>query len=274
MISQSSPLAALFASLVVCASGEEGVAQRYKQSRLVTASPKLRASLRRAWISAIDNDDALKLAAILVEDANRALLSISACDNKCALMVAAEQGDLPLARSLVRLGADVNEKSDTFHTPFMFAVRRNHQQMAEWLLDQGADLNTVSSDGWTALTIAAAKGSVRILQWLISEGASTRIRDLSGFTPLLHAVSKSHPEAAAVLLSLVETDINACNEDDNTPLHFAVSKGDVAMVRLLLQHQANPNLLNKQGDSPIQLAFDQAGNSNTILSALSDTGLH
>ena len=274
MISQSSPLAKMFASLIVFASSYEAATERYQQNRSAIAAVKLRPSLRRAWVRAIANDDTAKLAAILLEDSNRALLLLSASDNRSALMVAAEQGDMVLARSLVRLGADVNEATDTCYTPLMFAVERNHQQLAEWLLDQGADINTVASNGWTALTIAAARGNVRILQWLISEGASTQTRDVYGFTPLLRAVDESQAEAAAVLLSLVETDINARNEHDNTPLHFAVSKGDAAMVRLLLEHQANPNLLNKKGDSPMQIAFDLAGNSNTILSALSDTGLH
>lgn len=188
-------------------------------------------------------------------------------------MVAAKKGDLKLAKVLVYEGADVNEPTETQGTPFMFAIVGGQQEAAQWLLEQGADVNTVGSNGWTALTIAAAKGQVHLLQWLIGEGADAQVRDVYRFTPLLRAVENGHVEAAAVLLSLVDTDVNALDENDNTALHFAVSQGRKDLVTLLLTHQADPNLLNKEGLSAMDLARSLADDTSTILRAMKDATL-
>ena len=37
-------------------------------------------------------------------------------------------------------------------------------------------------------------------------------------------------------------DVNAANSDGATPLHDAVARGDEAIVRILLEHQANPHI--------------------------------
>lgn len=44
-------------------------------------------------------------------------------------------------------------------------------------------------------------------------------------------------------------------ETGDTALHIAVKNGDIAMVKLLLHFQANPNLYNLHGDAPIHLAW-------------------
>lgn len=268
MIRPSSPLAVLFASLIVSASGDTMAMDRNLVPRHSYVPAKLKPSSKLSWMSAISNDDSRKLATLLSENDPRSLLSITASNGKSALMVAAKKGDLSLAKALVRAGADVNETTDTQGTPFMFAVLGGHQNLAKWLLVRGADINMVGSNGWTALTIAAAKGQVHLLQWLISEGANTQVRDVYRYTPLLRAVDNGYVEAAAVLLSLVETDVNAQDEYDNTALHHAVSSGNLSMVSLLLEHNADPEIANRDGVSPFDVARSLTSKSQSILQAL------
>lgn len=275
VISPRSPLAVLFASLIVSASGDAMAMDRNLVPRHSYLPVKLRSSAKMSWMSAISSDDATKLSALLAENDPRSLLHVTASNGKSALMVAAKKGNLTLAKSLLRAGADVNERTDTQGTPFMFAILGGHQNLAQWLFKQGADINTVGSNGWSALTIAAAKGQVHLLQWLISEGANTQVRDVYRFTPLLRAVDNGYVEAAAVLLSLVETDVNALDEYDNTSLHHAVSSGNLPMISLLLEHGADPHIVNRDGVSPFDIARTLASKSQTILQALgSEPGLH
>ena len=274
MISPGSPLAVLFASLIVSASGDAIAVDRAVAPRLTLVPVKLKSSAKQHWLSAISSDDADELARLLAANNAQSLLSLTATNGKSALMVAAKKGRLSLARSLVEAGADVNAITDTNGTPFMFAILGNSQQVAQWLMDQGADVNTVGSNGWTALTIAAAKGNVPLLQWLIKQGADTQVRDVYRFTPLMRSVDNGYVEAAAVLLSLVETDVNARDEYDNTPLHHAVSVGNIPMVNLLLEHGADPNIVNRDGDSPLELARELADDSVAILQALGKGRVH
>lgn len=268
MISPRSPLALLFASLIVSASGEAVAVDRNLPQNVSYLRVKARVAIKQAWVSAISNDSAEKLSEIFERHEPRSLLELTASNGKSALMVAAKTGHLELARVLVQAGADVNETTETQGTPFMFAVLGGHEDLARWLLRQGADINTVGSNGWTALTIAAAKGNVHLLQWLIGQGADTQVRDVYRFTPLMRSVENGYVEAAAVLLSLVETNVDARDEYDNTALHHAVSKGNEAMVELLLEHGANPTLVNRDGISPMTLASTLIDKSQVVMQAL------
>lgn len=268
MIRSGSPLAIVLASIVVAASSDVVAIDRYMQPKASYVRAKLKSSEKLAWTSAISNDDSGTLMAMLAQHDPASLVPVTMSNGKSALMVASKTGNQALAEHLLNAGSNVNETTDTHGTPFMFAVLGGHLDMARWLLEQGADINTVGSNGWTALTIAAAKGNVPIMQWLIGEGADTQVRDVYRFTPLLRAVDNGFVEAAAVLLSLVETDVNARDEHDNTALHHAVSAGDEPMVSLLLEHRADPTITNRAGITASELALQLSADSESILRML------
>jgi len=49
-------------------------------------------------------------------------------------------------------------------------------------------------------------------------------------------------------------DINARDNEDQTPLHTAAEYGRVAVVKLLLTHGADVNSKDLRGDTPLQTA--------------------
>lgn len=188
----------------------------------------------------------------------QALVRLTDGSGRSALMVACKQGDLPLVRSLVALGADLQARTHTGGTPFMFAALGNHRTVAEWLLARGADLQAAGDNGWTASMIAAAKGYAELLDWLITAGADISRPDVYGFTPLMRAVDNQHTDAVATLLSAaVQADVNARDEAGNTALHHAVAGGRIALVEQLLAHGAGTDLANRQGQTALALAVGQ-----------------
>ncbi|MGQ7845094.1 ankyrin repeat domain-containing protein [Granulosicoccus sp. 3-233] len=227
---------------------------RQRGSDTATAVSDPGAQVRQQWVSAIGNDRIATLRQLLARYEPRQLLTLTASNGKNALMVASKKGDLALVKSLIDAGADIDERTQTNGTAFMFAVLGNRRQVAEWLLDRGADIQVIGSNGWTALTLAAAKGYTDLVQWLIDNGAQTQIRDVYRFTPFMRAVENGQDSVARLLAKLPDTDVNAQDEYDNTALHHAVSGNDMAMVRLLLQHGADPQLTNRNGATPIMLA--------------------
>ena len=80
------------------------------------------------------------------------------------------------------------------------------------LLEHGADPNCVDSEGYTALH--SAVGNADVVKLLVS-----RVGGLDGLT-----------------------------EDGETALYLASEKGLVASALTLLEHRANPNLANKDGE--------------------------
>jgi len=211
------------------------------------------------WASAIANDRIDTLERLLnthSDNKNAALklLRAVAPNGKSALMVASKQGELALAKRMVKLGANVNELTQTGGTPLMFAVLGNHVSVARWLHESGADINAKGSNGWSAATIAGAKGQTDMLRWLISAGANIDSPDVYRFTPLMRAVDNQHAQAVQILLLLGRAGVNFKDESDNTALHFAVSNKQIEVIKLLLGHGAAPMQANRDGITPVDLA--------------------
>jgi HEAT repeat protein len=53
----------------------------------------------------------------------------------------------------------------------------------------------------------------------------------------------------------VDVNTTAQSKERNTPLHLGALQGGFEVVRLLLEHGANPNLLNAAGDTPLHAAI-------------------
>jgi len=211
------------------------------------------------WASAIANDRVDTLARMLDKHTNNKdeslkLLRTVAPNGKSALMVASKQGEIELAKRMVKLGSNVNELTQTGGTPLMFAVLGNHVALASWLHQSGADINAKGSNGWSAATIAGAKGQTDMLRWLISAGADIDSPDVYRFTPLMRAVDNQHTKAVEILLLEGQAGVNFKDESDNTALHFAVANKQSAVIKMLLRQGANPQQANRNGITPADLA--------------------
>lgn len=105
-------------------------------------------------------------------------------------------------------------------------------------------INQVNSKGWTTLKLAARKGLERCVEILIDKGADPNIADLEGYVPLHNAIG-SH--AIVKLLVSQPHNIDAQTQKGETPLYLGVERGNKDCTLTLLEHKANPNILNKEG---------------------------
>ena len=55
-------------------------------------------------------------------------------------------------------------------------------------------------------------------------------------------------------LGEINNIINEKNEHENTPLHYAILKGNIKMIKSLLEKGANPNIKGRNGLTPLYLA--------------------
>jgi hypothetical protein len=102
-----------------------------------------------------------------------------------------------------------------------------------------------------------------IVSFLLDHGVSADLR-LSSGSGVLRALQRDHFEAAQVLVEH-DADVNAAVADDfdpevgTTPLMWAAARGQTALVRLLLDHHADPNAERREArkyepGTPAQLA--------------------
>ena len=162
-------------------------------------------------------------------------------------------------------------------TPLLFASRQGCVECARILVEAGADVDATDPDGISPLLSAMINGHYDVAGLLVEKRANPNIADASGRTPLysavdFHTMPASNRPAPRVVdnkltsLDLVKTLLaHGANPnaglkkqqpyrtkldrgDDTmlgagtTPFLRAAKAADVAVMRMLLEHGANPKL--------------------------------
>ena len=155
-------------------------------------------------------------------------------------------------QELVQPLLDANPPLDVFDAA---AVGRTRG--LEELLDAEPELVTAwSPDGFTALHLAAFFGQEDAAKILVERGAEVSLVARNAnihVTPLHSAAAGSHPGIVKLLLEH-GADPNAAQDGGFTPLHSAAQNDDRESAEALLDAGADPSLANDDGKTPADLA--------------------
>lgn len=101
--------------------------------------------------------------------------------------------------------------------------------------------------------LMARKGDVKTLEYLIASGHSVNTKNSMCETPL-HIAASYEQEAAARILLDNGALVNCRNGLSlATPLHLACENNDIKTVSLLLERGADPEMVDKRGDTPLSI---------------------
>lgn len=213
---------------------------------------------------------------------------------------------------LLSVGANVDAKDNDGKTPAFFAIMNGHDYLAEALYE----MSKMKTDPPKPRQLyeAALKGDKQAVIVFLDKYpdlVNARFHGVSEFsswevkldTPLHAAAENGHNEVAELLITKYKADINAINNQGEsplnlalwnekratailfikkganvnftskgflpsqgnwTPLHYAAEKGYADIVELLLKKGANPNIkTNKDGKTPLSIA-KRDGHKNII----------
>jgi hypothetical protein len=140
--------------------------------------------------------------------------------------------------------------------------------IAKVLIDKGADVNAQDVNGTTALSRAVNEEDAVMISLLLKAGARIDLLDKQGRTDLHSAcmVKNHNPAIVTALLSAASADsIDRRDRNGRTALHMAITNGNVALVKTLLDAGADPEKRTGSWESPKSLArgariSDQATN--------------
>lgn len=139
----------------------------------------------------------------------------------------------------------------------LIALKQGYLAYARFLIEQNPRLLAEPLSGYSPLTHAVLNNQVGFVSWCIERnallGGSHKVGALN---PLSAAICNSHTEIVHMLL---KAGMSATEQfiDGHYPLHYAALYCP-AVVEVLLQHGAKPNVLNYQEDTPLALHLSTA----------------
>ncbi len=208
------------------------------------------------------------MARLLIE--YKAQVNLSNTRGMTPLMYAARGGDLELVRLLLNHGAEVRAISREGNSACEFALDQGHARVVMLLQEVEGQLSDLSRAGFPGESEAdmapGEKGRALDIFQAVQENDIKRLKQVihywpesirmrwgpSELTPLHMAVSAGNLPMAALLVA-AGADVNAPTREGRMPLHQAVGRADVALVELLVSHQANVDI-KSQGQTPYQAA--------------------
>jgi ankyrin repeat protein len=173
-----------------------------------------------------------------------------------ALLYAARDGEADAARLLVKAGAQLELAEYNAITPLLMAITNDHHDVARLLIQAGANVNAADWYGrqplWAAVesrnrdvssTTATTNGvdrdaALQTIELLVDKGADVNART-KHFPPRMggHSFNMSYVSTVG-----------------ETPFFRAAFNNDLAVMRLLLAHKADPMLKTDSGTSPLMAA--------------------
>ena len=171
-----------------------------------------------------------------------------------ALMYAGRQGSLEAARTLAEMGADLNLADPDGTTALEFAIMNGHFDTAAMLTEKGADPNIADSTGMAALYAAVDMNTLGEIYGRPGRKSTDKLTALD-LIPILLAHGAS-PNAAlkSATLTRAHTPGEPSLGEGTTPLMRAAKNGDVAAMRVLIAHGADPALKQKNGTTALMFA--------------------
>jgi ankyrin repeat protein len=177
-------------------------------------------------------------------------------------------------------------------TPLMYAARQGALIAAATLADGGADFDAVDPDGTTAMALAIDNAHFDVARMLLEKGADPNVADTTG-TAALYAAVEIHRlgeapgrpapkptgtvDGADLVKALLDygADPNARLNapvlyrhhsagdgtlgEGATPFLRAAKNADLPLMRLLVEHGANPLLMTKNQTTSVMFAAGTAG---------------
>jgi ankyrin repeat protein len=171
------------------------------------------------------------------------------------LLFAAREGNLPMSRILLDAHASIDRPSANGTTPLVVAITNNHIELALFLVEKGADVNAADRFYKRGPLFAAverrdpdftrdssppvddARDPMDLIKALLARGANPNAR--TNTTPFR---------------GFYQVSANWANFDGQTPFLRAALSGDVMLMRLLLDHGADPSLTTNDGATPLMAA--------------------
>jgi len=184
---------------------------------------------------------------------------------------AVKSGNAFVLRTLLNLGADIEEKDPEGRTPLSYSAGKwNGLEISKLLLDRGAMVDTPDYSGRTPLSYSATHDyGFLIAKLLLDRGAIVDTPDSSGRTPLSYSAGHWNGRDISKLLLDQGAMVDTPHSSGRTPLSYSAGARQsgydferycLGICKLLIDNGAKLDTLDSSGHTPYWHAKQKGNN--------------
>lgn len=180
-------------------------------------------------------------------------------------LTVAEQGQLELLKNCLEKGVDINTTNRQGRTAIVNASLNKHYECVSFLISAGADINKQDQTCFNPFLLSCLNDDLTLLRLVLPAKPNLDLLTRFGGVGITPASEKGHVDIVRELLEKTDINVNHTNFVGWTPLLEAIVLNDGGekqqqIVKLLLDHGANPHMTDKYGKKPLELAREKGYN--------------
>jgi ankyrin repeat protein len=155
------------------------------------------------------------------------------------LVYAVRADSLDSVKALLAAGADINQTTGYGWSPLLVATQNRYYKLGAYLLDHGADVNLANKGGWTPLYLATDNRNIENGDYPVRQPDMDHldyIKLLLAHGANVNARIKDSTETRTVFTN------QWLDENGATAFLRASQSGDLVLMKLLLDHGADPKI--------------------------------
>lgn len=160
---------------------------------------------------------------------------------------------------LIKKGINVNAVDESGETALFESVRRSNIEIAKILISNFANPNIANRRYELPIHIAAHRGDWRMIQLLVEAQTIITKKAIDDKQLIHYAVLGGQVDLIPRLIELTDVSYFIRDEYGNTLLHYATRTSSLPMVKFLVERGLDVNALNDQYETPI---FSAVKNNN------------
>lgn len=185
--------------------------------------------------------------------------------------IASKSKDMDVITYFINKGVDVNQQDAHGNTPFINAASQNNLEVVSLFSKTVKNVNQTNKKGESALALAVANNSSDVVAFLLDNKADVSVVDNNGGNDLtaylMQSYSPKKEDEFNQKLQLLKNsgfEFGKPQTNGNTLYHLALDKNDLSVLKFIKQFNSDVNAKNNEGNTPLHMAAMKANNTEIL----------
>lgn len=153
-------------------------------------------------------------------------------------------------------GNPVDKNTHDGRNYLLWAGYKGNLDLVKYLIEQGSDVNLVDDHGYNLLCFSAVGGqqNTDLYDFILANGIDVQSTNRVGATALLLLAPNIKDKVVIDYFTNKGLDIHAKDKDGNGMFNYAVRKGNMKLMKQLIEMDVDYQSLNKKGENAVLYA--------------------